>query len=73
MPTAAEDQLELPLAGERYLRYDELKLHGIGFSRQHLANLEVRGLFPRRFKLSDRAVAWKLSEIRDWINSRSHG
>lgn len=27
--------------------------------------------FPKRFVLTRRAVAWRLSEIHDWIESRS--
>jgi predicted DNA-binding transcriptional regulator AlpA len=72
MPTVITEaeQLELPLGGERFVRYPELKPLGIPFSRQHLTTLEAEGRFPRRVKLSERVIAWRFSEILEWMNTR---
>jgi prophage regulatory protein len=72
MPTLLEDeQLELPgIDGDRFVRYSELKAYGIPFSRQHIAALEEQDRFPKRYQLSARIVAWRLSEIREWMASR---
>ena len=55
---------------EAFLRYPELKSRGIPFSRQHIASLEADGRFPRRVQLSDRVIAWRLSEILAWMAER---
>jgi prophage regulatory protein len=39
-------------------------------SRTRRYELEQRGLFPKRIKLSERATGWRLSEIRAWIDAR---
>jgi predicted DNA-binding transcriptional regulator AlpA len=54
-----------------YVRYPELKDHGVPYSRQHLDVLEERGDFPARIRLSPRMVVWRLSEVRSWIASKS--
>ena len=41
-----------------------------GLSRAHIYRLMSDGKFPRPYKLSARAVAWKLSEIEEWQASR---
>ena len=75
MPTLLEDeQLALPEIGhDRFVRYHELRAYGISFSRQHISNLEAVGRFPARVKLSERAIAWRLSELRDWMANRVRG
>jgi predicted DNA-binding transcriptional regulator AlpA len=72
MPILLEDpQLVLPEIGyDRFVRYHELKDYGIPFSRQHLSNLEEQGRFPPRVKLSPRIIAWRLSELKDWMAKR---
>jgi prophage regulatory protein len=73
MPDAilSDDQLELPGTGyDPFVRYHQLKPMGIPYSRQHLTVLEAEGRFPKRVKLSERVVAWRLSEIRDWMAKR---
>jgi prophage regulatory protein len=57
-------------AYDRFVRYRDLKDLGIPFSRQHLDVLEDLGRFPRRVKLSDRIVAWRLSELQAWMDER---
>jgi predicted DNA-binding transcriptional regulator AlpA len=56
---------------DRYIRYHDLKDHGVPYSRQHLDVLERCSGFPARIRLSPRVVVWRLSEIREWIASRS--
>jgi hypothetical protein len=53
-----------------FLRHWHLRDHGITYSRQHLAVLERQGRFPRRYRLSERVIAWRLSEILEWLASR---
>jgi predicted DNA-binding transcriptional regulator AlpA len=53
------------------VRYHQLRTMGIPFSRQHLNLLESRGEFPKRVKLSARVIAWRLSEIREWMAKRN--
>ncbi|WP_284669201.1 MULTISPECIES: helix-turn-helix transcriptional regulator [Photobacterium] len=42
-----------------------------GISRTHAWRLERQGLFPKRIKLGIRCVAWKLSELQDWIDKQT--
>ncbi len=39
-------------------------------SRSQAWKLEKAGLFPKRVKLSARSVAWKLSDLNSWLESR---
>ena len=74
MPVLVGDedaQLELPgINPDRFVRYPQLKDYGIPFSRTHLADLEARGLFPSRVRLSANVIAWRLSEIIEWMHRR---
>lgn len=36
-------------------------------------DLEQKGLFPRRFQLTRRSVAWNLTEIEAWLRNRQDG
>ena len=40
------------------------------FSRSFVYYHMKRGNFPKPVKIGPRAVAWKLVDIEDWINSR---
>jgi len=69
--TTVVEQRELPEIGyDRFVRYAELKPLGVPFSRQHIAVLEADGRFPPRVQLSERVIAWRLSEILKWMNTR---
>jgi predicted DNA-binding transcriptional regulator AlpA len=61
---------ELSIGGDRLIRYPDLAKIGIPFSRQHLAALEARHEFPARIRLSERVIAWRLSEIESWLASK---
>jgi prophage regulatory protein len=41
-----------------------------GLSRSSVYRLESAGNFPRRVKLSERASAWKCSEVKQWLAER---
>ena len=53
----------------RLIRLPEVR-RMTGLSRTRIYELEREGRFPRRRKLSDRACAWELQQIVDWIRSR---
>ena len=53
----------------RLLRLADVTL-ATGLSRARIYDLEKKGDFPPRRKLSERAVAWNQIEIIEWINSR---
>jgi len=53
-------------AQDRFLREPEvLKL--VGVSRMTLRRWEEAGLFPKRYKIGPNTVAWKESEVLQWI------
>ena len=56
------------LVSKRQLR----EICGIPYSFAHIARLEAAGRFPKRIKLGACSVAWKLSEIEDWIAEKLH-
>ena len=45
-----------------------MRLVPLGYTR--IFELEREGRFPSRVQLADKAVAWRLSEVMDWITSR---
>ena len=48
-------------------------LEAIPFSRQHIYTLMRRGEFPRSFKLGENRVAWRESDIENWIKAKEIG
>jgi len=58
------------LPNERLIRLPEVKAM-TGASEVSLWRWERNGKFPRRLKISERLVAWRLSEILAWMNERS--
>ena len=58
-----------PPDGERLVRRREV-LARTGLSETSLYRLIRRGDFPKPRQLSTVAVAWRLSEVQGWINSR---
>jgi prophage regulatory protein len=54
----------------RLLRFEDLAGRNIPYTRQHLARLERRGLFPDRLQLSPNRVAWYEHEIEEWWRTR---
>ena len=43
----------------------------LGISRKHLYALANRPDFPERVRISDRAVAWRVSDLERWIATKS--
>jgi prophage regulatory protein len=54
---------------DKLLRGDEVQ-ELVPFSRQHIHRLEKAGQFPKRIHLGARRVAWKLSDIAAWLESK---
>lgn len=52
---------------DKILRIKEV-LELTGLSKSTLRRMEQQGTFPKRTKLSRRAIGWLESEIRAWIN-----
>lgn len=45
----------------------------VPYTRQHVARLERAERFPRRLQLGPNRVAWRLSEVQRWMDSRPTG
>ena len=43
------------------------------FSAATLWRLVKAGLFPKPYKLAARVTAWKVGEVRAWLNARLQG
>ena len=66
----------LPLtarADETLLSFDELRPLGIHYGRVHLRRLEGAGKFPQRVRLSERRVAWRVADIRQYLTNLRAG
>lgn len=42
-------------------------------SRTKAWKLEKEGLFPKRLRLGNRSVGWKLSELLEWVDNQPRG
>jgi len=56
---------------DRFVREAECKLL-TQLSRTRRWEKEKEGKFPKRIKLSERAVAWRLSDLMNWMEERCH-
>lgn len=57
---------------ERLITRQELRqITGNCYSDVHFLRLEQAGKFPRRLKLNQNRVVWRLSEVLEWIEARS--
>ncbi|MCZ6666176.1 MAG: AlpA family phage regulatory protein [Gammaproteobacteria bacterium] len=54
---------------DRFLREPEVR-RLTGLSRTTRWRLERAGKFPRRYRISDNAVAWSARAINEWIAKR---
>ncbi|MFN0218243.1 MAG: helix-turn-helix transcriptional regulator [Hyphomicrobium sp.] len=54
----------------RILRKKEVLLM-VPYSAQHLLRLEKQGKFPKRIRIGERRVGWRLSEIEAWLDERA--
>jgi len=55
---------------ERILRIDEV-LNMIGLSRKTIWTMEQEGRFPKHIQLGKRVIAWRYSEIIQWIKNKT--
>ncbi len=62
----AEASTSNNINSDRYLRLPEV-LALVGVSWRTVLRWERQGCFPKRYKIGPRIVAWKESEIRQWI------
>jgi predicted DNA-binding transcriptional regulator AlpA len=65
------ESLNIP-QGDRFLREGE-RAHITGLSRTTWWRLERQGRAPKRRHLSENAVGWLESEIREWMANRAAG
>ena len=54
---------------DRLIRLKEL-IKIIGLSRSTVYKLLSEGKFPKRIKLTQKTVVWRLSEIQTWIDEK---
>ena len=43
----------------------------LDFSKSTLWRLVKAGKFPKPVKLSERVTAWRVGDVRDWLNARA--
>lgn len=54
---------------DRFVREDERRTI-TSISRSQAWTLEQKGQFPARYKLGNRSVVWKLSELIAWMDNQ---
>lgn len=52
------------------LTFDRLRDRGVPYSRDHLRRLTKAGKFPKPYQLSEGRIAWRESEVDEWLGSR---
>ena len=57
---------------DRLLTWPELAAI-VPYCRVHITRMEREGRFPQRVQLGPNRVAWRSSEVAQWIDSRSRG
>lgn len=57
-------------APEVFVPYSELSRYGIRYSRIHITAMVKAGAFPAPRQMSPNRVAWRLSDLQQWIDSR---
>jgi len=45
----------------------------VPYSRAHLYRLEDQGEFPKRKRIGANRIAWKRSEVEQWLSDRMEG
>ena len=43
---------------------------GIDYSKRQLLDLEAADRFPKRIRLSERRVVWRIADIEAWLDER---
>ncbi|MGL4318213.1 MAG: helix-turn-helix transcriptional regulator [Pseudomonas sp.] len=54
---------------DRFLRFGAVA-DMIGLSRSTIWRMEREGNFPKRVQLGSKSVAWRLSDLNDWMSAR---
>lgn len=52
---------------EKFIRFGSLA-EMVGLSRTTIYRLEQQGQFPKRVKLGSNSVAWRMSEVLNWMS-----
>ena len=63
----------LPPIADPLVSYPGLEAFGIRYSRVHLRRKIDNGEFPEPVRLSDARIAWRSSDLREWVASRPTG
>lgn len=56
---------------DRFMRIPEVA-HVTGLSRSTIYDSVNKGIFPKPVRLTVRAIAWKASDIKGWMEARQH-
>lgn len=72
MDPQSNKDLNSTAATTRAIRMPETQ-HRTGLSKTHIYRLIKLGLFPKPFKLSERAIAFFEADIDSWIEQRRDG
>jgi prophage regulatory protein len=67
-PTEGDQRSGARPATARFLRFPAVRAR-TGLSRSTIWRLEQQGLFPRRRRISHRAVAWAADEVENWTQA----
>ena len=54
----------------RFLRYKDLKPHGVPWSRQHLGRLIRAKKFPAPVKIGANSIAWVEGEVFEYLEEK---
>jgi prophage regulatory protein len=57
---------------ERSLRLTEVQ-QLVPYSKMHIDRLEKEGRFPKRIRLGENRVVWRLSEVMAWLDAKPTG
>lgn len=55
---------------ERFVRISEV-MRIVGFKRSTIYAHMNQGSFPKGFKIGPRAAAWRMSDIKRWMDERT--
>jgi prophage regulatory protein len=59
---------DLPESG--FIRQAQLIPHVVPFSSATLWRRCAKGLFPKPVRLSERVTAWRVGDVRDWLDNQ---
>lgn len=54
----------------KVLAFSDLRQKGIPYGRDHLRRLTKAGKFPKPYQLSESRIAWRESDIDEWLKTR---